>query len=150
MFDNINLDHISTNSEYNLQTLCETDLADDEVADSPYTMINNTCTYYDPTSVKDIISDGLTLFCLNAQGLRAHWDSFSNLLYEMNDETHYFDVIGITELYSMGTGECTLPGYHPLEFIVRNNSNSSRGGVGIYVKEEYQYKLRKRLSYIYT
>ncbi len=146
MFDNINLDHISTNSEYNLQTLCETDLADDEVADSPYTMINNTCTYYDPKSVKDIISDGLTLLCLNAQGLRAHWDSFSNLLYEMNDETHYFDVIGITELYSMGTGECTLPGYHPLEFIVRNNSNSSRGGVGIYVKEEYQYKLRKDLS----
>ena len=36
--------------------------------------------------------------------------------------------------------------YHPIEFIKRNDSNSPRGSVGIYVKEKFQFKERTDLS----
>ena len=57
-----------------------------------------------------------------------------------------FDVIGVTELFSMSTGECTLSGYHPLEYKTRTDSNKSRGGIGIYIRDNLQYKLRNDLS----
>ena len=84
-------------------------------------------------------NDTFSLFCLNCQGLIAHWDAFYNLLHEMGNDAHSFDVIGITELFSMNKGQCSLPGYHPLEFAVRNYSNSSKGGLGLYIKDSYHY-----------
>ena len=57
-------------------------------------------------------------------------------------DTHNFDVIGITELFSLTSGECSFPGYLPIECNVRSDNNNSRGGVGIYIKDCYDYKLR--------
>jgi len=57
-----------------------------------------------------------------------------------------FSVIGISELFGMSHNECHLEGYHPLEFAVRNNSNMSKGGVGIFVKNSLKYKHRPDLS----
>ena len=65
--------------------------------------------------------DNLSLFSLN-------WDSFYNLIQEMGQDSCAFDVIGVTELFSMSTGECTLSGYHPLEYKTRTDSNKSREG----------------------
>jgi hypothetical protein len=56
-----------------------------------------------------------------------------------------FDVIGVTELFSMAEGQCLLTGYHPLVFATRNNSNSSKGGVGVYIKDTLKYKMRHDL-----
>jgi len=56
-----------------------------------------------------------------------------------------FGVIGVTELFSMAEGQCLLTGYHPLEFATRNNSNSSKGGVGVYIKDTLKYKKRHDL-----
>ena len=64
----------------------------------------------------------------------------------MGRETHCFDVIGVTELYSMSHGECMLDGYHPLEFTTRNDTNNSRGGIGIYIRDKHKYKIRHDLS----
>ena len=83
---------------------------------------------------------------MNCQGLRAHWDSFYNLLQEMGSDTCSFDVIGITEIFSMNKGECSLSGYHPLEYTTRNESNNSKGGSGMYIKNTYKYKIRHDLS----
>ena len=83
---------------------------------------------------------------LNCQGLKAHWDSFHNLLWEIGGEQNCLDFIGITELYSMNSGDCILNGYHPLEFKTRNDTNNSRGGIGLYIRDKYQYKLGSDLS----
>jgi len=69
------------------------------------------------------------------QGLRAHSDFFYNLLYNKDSNIGGFDVIGVTELLSMAEGQCILTGYHPLEIAARNNSNSSKGGVCVFIKD---------------
>lgn len=145
----MDLDRIDTQLEYDLHALCTNDNADIEQTDSPFDLCNNTCKYYEPDEVKTVLSDNpnsLKMFCLNCQGLRSHWDSFQDLIYEMGNNRHKFDFIGITELFSMSKGECFLPGYHALEFTVRNDSNSSKGGIGIYINDSYTYKIRKDLS----
>ena len=149
MEDNITLDHVSTLTEYDLEKICQSDQTLDEPADSPFELNNNTCMYYDSDAVGSTFSashDDLGLFCLNCQGLRAHWDSFNNLLQEMGRDTHCFDVIGVTELYSMSHGECKIDGYHPLEFTTRNDTNNSRGGIGLYIRDTHKYKIRQDLS----
>ena len=141
-------DHIAQ-SEYDLKILCEGDDFADDPSCSPYDLSTNTCQYYEPSTMKDILCDAndkFSLFCLNCQGLIAHWDAFYNLLHEMGNDAHSFDVIGITEIFSMNKGQCSLPGYHPLEFAVRNYSNSSKGGVELYIKDSYHYELRQDLS----
>ncbi len=57
-----------------------------------------------------------------------------------------FDIIGITELYSMSKGECSLDGYHALDFKTRDETTRSRGGVGMYVREDLNYVIRDDLS----
>jgi len=64
----------------------------------------------------------------------------------MGNDTHCFDVIGITEIFGMNKGQCCLPNYHPLEFAVRSDSNNSKGGVGLYIKNTYKYETRPDLS----
>ena len=122
------LDNISTHDDFNLQTLCQDTELDLEYEDSPYAQANNTCSYYDPNSVKDINSNDLSLFCMNVQGLRAHWDAFHDLINNLSGETWSFNIIAITELFSMAKGECDLHGYHPLYYSTRNDTNQSKGG----------------------
>ena len=62
----------------------------------------------------------------------------------MNND-HNFDVLGITELFGMGENECILPGYHPLTYMTRNDTDRSRGGIGIYVKSTIKYDLKPDL-----
>ena len=143
--DDIDLDHINADPEYNLQSLCENDNPDGDT--SPYELSNTSCKYYEPCNVKSALSgNDLSMFGLNCQGLRAHWDSFYNLICDMSGNSHHFDIIAITELYGMTKGDCIIPGYHPLEFKVRNDSNNSRGGIGIYIKNVHKYKVRNDLS----
>ena len=149
MEDDLTFEHIDTQQKYDLQQLFQNDPRSDELSDSPFELCNNTCLYYEPCGVNEAFSrpnDDLSIFCLNCQGIRAHWDSFYNLVQEMGKDSRSFDVIGVTEIFGMSQGECALPGYHPLEFSVRNNSNNSKGGIGIYVKASHKYKLRSDLS----
>ena len=46
----------------------------------------------------------------------------------------------------MSKGECQLDGYHPLELKTPSDLNSSRGGVGLYVKDSLSYEVREDLS----
>ena len=46
----------------------------------------------------------------------------------------------------MSKGKYQLDRYHPLEFKTRSDLNSSRGGVGIYVKDTLSYEVREDLS----
>ncbi len=141
MEDNAHLEHLGRDDNHDLRVLFENsnyDPIEEEQIESPFELCKNTCMYYDPTQVRKLLIDmssNLSMFCLNCQGLKPHWDSFYNLLQEMGNETCTFDVIGITEIFSVSKNECNLPGYHPLEFTTRHDSNNSRGGIGIYIKK---------------
>ena len=69
---------------------------------------------------------------------KSHWDNFLYLLQEMSGGSSSFDVIGVTELYSMFEAECGLNGYHPMEFQTRTNTTDSRGGCGNVHKRKLQ------------
>ncbi len=148
MEDRISLDHISTQPKYNLQDLCSNDpYEDNDVSDSPFDIITNTCKYYELNELKQQLKHNqncISMCSLNCQGLRSHWDAFCKLM--ISDNTGLFDIIGITELFGMSVGECALNGYHPLEYRTRNDTDRSRGGVGIYVKNNLSYKIRHDLS----
>ena len=55
-----------------------------------------------------------------------------------------FDVIRVTELSS----QCLLTGYHPLEFGTSNNSKTSKGWIGMYIKDILKYQNRHDLCII--
>ena len=128
--------------------LCDND-PEDEINDSPYEPMNNTCQYYQPADVTNVLakdSNSLSVFRLNCQGLKSHWDSFLYILQELSGGSSSFYIIWVTKLYSMSEGECGLNGYHPMEFQTRTNTTDSRGGVAMYIKETYKYKHRPDLS----
>ena len=126
MDDIITLDLLGTNPEHNLSEMIEDNDPDDQT-ESLYSAINHSCNYYDEHETHNIISKTsetkLSLFCLNTQGLRAHWDGFSSLINNVNSESYCksFDVIGITELFSMSPNECDLDGYHQIAYKTRND-----------------------------
>ena len=149
--DDVSLDQMSMQSSHDLIKLLNDDIADDDINDSPYSMVNNACDYYQPNEVRQLLDHekiSLSIFCLNCQGLKAHWDAFCNLTDEMNNEncTGSFDVIGITELFHMSKGEYTLNNYHAFEFKTRNDTLTARGGIGMFIKENLQYNIRDDLS----
>ena len=134
---------------YDLSQLCDTSEPGDEFNDSPFEILSNKCDYYEPCEINKILTNdhnNMSIFCMNCQGLRAHWDSFRNLVWEMCADNNALDIIGITELFSMNMGECALDGYHPLEFKTRNDTNSSRGGIGLYIRDKHSYEYRHDLS----
>ena len=76
MLDDITLEHIDTQNQYDLQQLLQNDVNFDELSDSPFDLCQNTCLYYEPQAVSKIFSkstDEFSVFCLNCQGLRSHW-----------------------------------------------------------------------------
>ena len=121
---------------------------DEEPNDSSFVQSNG-CQYYEPIEIPKMLDHKnklLSMFCLNTQGLKSHWDAFRNLIYDMGAGIHLFDIIGITELFHVSNGDCPLEGYHPLEFKIRKDSHNSRGGVGIYIKDTISYETRPDLS----
>ena len=145
----ISLDRINTLRQYDLQKLCDDGHTIDEPNDCPFNLINNTCLYYEPIQIRDIMQNernNFSMFCLNCQGLRAHWDAFCGLIHDMGSGIEVLDVIGVTEIFSMENDACSLPGYHPIEFKTRNDTNNSKGGVGIFLRDCYNYNKRMDLS----
>ncbi len=54
MEDNITLDHINTQTNYDLSELYNNnEFSNDDVIGSAYNIIDNTCEYYEPNNVKE-------------------------------------------------------------------------------------------------
>ena len=134
--DRVSLDQLNTHLEYNLTDLYNIymDYDDnDENVQSPFSAIKNKCENYEPSNMNHLLYDqnlALSMFCLNTQGLRAHWESFKDLINTMHGSSidEAFDIIGVTELYGMSNGECNLDGYHHMVFKTRDDTVCSRGG----------------------
>ena len=116
-------------------------------------MSENQCNYYAPSDFTDIIEGDPTsttntsFFSLNCRSLPAHWDSINQLLCEISSEKFSFDVIGLSEIFRISPNICyNLEGYHNFEYKIRPDDDDGRGGVGIFVKENINFKVRHDLS----
>ena len=75
------------------------------------------------------------IFYINCRGLSSNWESFRGLLCDTHGDKFAFDFIGVSEVYRCDFDtRLTLPGYHDLTTRVREDG--SRGGVGLFIKNE--------------
>ena len=114
--------------------------------DSPFSQLVNNCDYYEPQQFRDKCfgtCKSLSYFHLNCRSLLHNWDSFRDLQCELHGDSFSFDFIGISELFNCDKDSClVLPGYHNIITRCRNNSN---GGVGLFVKDTFYFKIRNDL-----
>ena len=88
---------------------------------------------------------GTSYFHINCRGLSNNWEGFRHLLCELHSEKFALDFIGVSEAYRCdGDTRLRLPGYHDL--ISRCRIDGSRGGVGLFIKDNIQYKISQDLN----
>ena len=141
-------DQIRADSKYDLLSLYHDNDSDSEEDDSPFRSGNIKCEYYEPdlylNKVNHIPSCN-SYFHLNCRGITANWGSWVELMCNLNTNTFSFDCIGISELYQCAHDtRVHLPGYHNI--ITRCRDDGFRGGVGLFVKDKIEYKIRNDLS----
>ena len=147
MADNISLDHIRTDQKHDLISMYENndDFSD---GDNPFQYSISSWDYNEPEQFRNKYehSNGdSSYFHLNCRGLSSNWDSFHTLLWELHGDNFAFDFLGISELYRCSFDmRISLPGYHNL--IARFRENGPRGGVGLFIKETINDKIREDLS----
>ena len=66
----------------------------------------------------------LTYFHLNCRGLSANWNSFKELMCDIQNDNVKFDYIGLSEIFQCKNDErLSLPGYHNV--IVRSREKET-------------------------
>ena len=103
------------------------------------------CNYLTPRQLKDknLLSDEkFSILNLNIRSLRKNFDKIKECLKEME---HYFTIIGVSEthLKEKPTQYYDMPGYN---FEYTNRVDRGKGGVGMYVSQLIEYKVRKDLN----
>ena len=143
----ISLDQVGDDVNFNFKSIYE--LGEDEKSeytDSPY--INNDCNYYEPENFHKKSSEfkhSSSYFHLNCRSLSSNWEAFRDLLSNLHGNTFTFDFIGLSEVFDCSRDQrLNLPGFHNL--ISRTRADSTRGGVGLFLKENLNFKIRNDLS----
>ena len=148
MSDNISFDQIRTDNSYNLIALYDDYETGIDSLDSPFQYGNSTCEYFEPDEfnvMTEKLHDSTTYFHLNCRGLSKNWESFRNLLCDLHGDKFAFDLIGVSEVFRCDYDtRLSLPGFHDL--ITRCRDDGSRGGVGLFIKENIIFKIREDLS----
>jgi hypothetical protein len=74
---------------------------------------------------------------LNSRSLLGNFDKFQSLIANLNNT---FSLIGVTEtwLNDQTSDTVNIPGYY---FISNHRKHKTVGGVGIYLRSAFQYKL---------
>jgi hypothetical protein len=120
----------------------------DDNGDSPLRQGNQECKYYEPDQFSQIIEGttiALSSFHLNCRSLSSNWDAFHNLLCDLHNKDFSFDIIGVSEVFRADRDtRVVLSGYHNI--IMRCRNDESRGGVGLFIKDSINFKVRDDLS----
>lgn len=108
----------------------------------------HTCPYMSPQTfitTPNIHSQScIASFTINCRSLNANYDELKDLVGQMTTENFSFDIIGLTEVFTINSMlKYELDGYHDLQYKTRN---SNGGGVGLYIKDNLNYKVRDDLS----
>ena len=104
------------------------------------------CEYYLPNDFKKQIDNenlnNFSMIHLNIRSMINKFDSFKELIYSLNK---LFQIIGLTETWLNQTNKdrFKLQNY---DFVNVNRSIKSGGGVGIYIANELNYKIRTDLN----
>ena len=154
----VSLDEIMTDDRYNLATLYESQLAEDD-QDEDYLPFNDArnCEYYSPNNMNNHIQDNYdslsdkrcltSYFHLNCRGLSSNWEKFHDLLCQIHSDDFSFDYIGISEVFRCDRDHrLHIPGYHDIITRCRDKTDDCRGGVALFVKETIDFKVRNDLS----
>ena len=97
------------------------------------------------------LSNSFSTFSLNVRSLPGKWDSFIELITDLNSKQFNFSMICIQEVWNVPNYFKTdITGYKPIECKLRKNSgnlnNNIGGGVACWVKDSLDYELLDHLS----
>ena len=148
VIDNITLDQVREEEQFNLRTIYEVnDIESHEDHDSPFQQCNIDCEYYEPEDLNRVLLDkpcSTSYFHLNCRSLSSNWECFHDLLCDLHNEQFSFDFIGISEIFNCEKdSRLKLPGFHKL--ISRTRDDGNQGGVGLFIKKYINFKIREDL-----
>ena len=101
--------------------------------------INNSETSY----IDCNILKGLKHFCISHLNIRSLDKNSENLIYLLQDCNFNIDILCLTETWQ-NLNNCTINGYQPPITLLR--SNKKGGGVGIYCKNNINFKIINEMS----
>lgn len=129
------------------QNLCkENEDTGIENIDDPFQIFNIKNNYIDPDDFKDEIGNdtqhSLKIIHINIHSLADKFDRLKILLTKIKSQ---IDIILLCETFlnENNSENYNLKGYN---FIYKNRSNRTKGGVGMYIKNYINYKLRDDIS----
>ena len=96
MTDNISLDQLRVDNNFNLRSFYESSEHYDENLDSPFNQFDNECEYYEADQFKSLtryISKSKSYFHLNCRSLSSNWDACKDLLCDVHCNEFSFDFI---------------------------------------------------------
>ena len=137
-------------TEFNFKSFSYTDYTnfdfenDVDPENNFYNNIDINCNYYTDCQFKENVTkvNGVSLIHFNARGLNKNLNEIKSYLSQLN---YYFDVIAISET---GVKEHCIDNYdldgYNVQHVCRKNTKS--GGVSIYVRDCFDYKLIKNMS----
>ena len=149
MTGKLDIGQIEENAMLNLNNIYEADISEKDFTNySPLTFSNSECPYFDPSQFNNFsknIHSSIACFHLNCRGLSSNWNNFRELIDELRNDTFSFDFIGISEIFKCDLDQrLNLQYYHPL--ISRHRTDDTRGGVGLFIKQQFNYHIRDDLS----
>ena len=143
--NNINLDHVQTNENFDFKNSFLNDTYDDD--STPYHNIGHNCRYYEQDEFQNNFKDlskQISFFSHNVRSLPGKWAEFNQLISEINKNTFRFSVIALQEIWNVPKGmKYDLPGYKPFHFTIRDPSGTngnSGGGIGLWVDENLDFE----------
>ena len=110
--------------------------------------------YYEVDQINSITSDQTIdykykIMHINIQGLTSSLENLKHLLHKLELNDIQLDFVLICETFLHGTNHeemanhCNIPGY---TFVCNNRITKMKGGVGIYVNDIHQFKIRSDIS----
>ena len=122
-------------NDYNQLGVCR-----DSDPDNFYESFN--CEYFIEDKFNDSIArnytdEKLSLLHLNTRSLSGNFDKVTNLLFSLN---LHFSVIGISETWLKDSD-------HSCNYVHEHRKGQLGGGVGIYLKEGFDFKVRSDLCF---
>lgn len=104
MTDNVTLDRVAVGEQYDFSNMYNEYISHlDDENDETLVIDMEKSKYYSPNEFKQLICESnhksLSAFCVNCQSITAHWDGITDLISNMNHESHGLDIIGLTEIF---------------------------------------------------
>jgi len=144
MVNNITLDSVINNPNFNFNNLFYNNLAGEDGEEDVFLLNEFTSEYTtEEQFINESTSKKISILTLNVQSLQSKFENLRLFISKLKNFTP--EIICLQETWSIPDDvSFDLPGYHPLQLKSRSNFTQG-GGVGIYVKQNLRYNLRTDL-----